>query len=154
MVVQFPARGSTQVLLRPFPGMLWLWHFLYTLSLCRVHSWRVRLAKPETLNPPGHLVSPLVCRSPWMPTMVLYCWFHSDSVSVLLYFTCTYLVFWVKIKCLQGKLITFLHNDIPRKIWFCAIWLLLTSYHELTFIYVSKFEFKVLLHRLRMIVTL
>ena len=34
------------------------------LSLCRGHSWRVRLAKQETLTPPGHLVSPLVCRGP------------------------------------------------------------------------------------------
>ena len=30
LVVQFPARGSTQVLLWHFPGVLWLWHFLYT----------------------------------------------------------------------------------------------------------------------------
>ena len=37
---------------------------IYTLSLCRGHSWRVRLAKQETLTPPGHLVSPLVCRGP------------------------------------------------------------------------------------------
>ena len=37
---------------------------IYTLSLCRRHSWRVRLAKQETLTPPGHLVSPLVCRGP------------------------------------------------------------------------------------------
>ena len=29
LVVQFPARGSTQVLLCFFPGVLWLWHFLY-----------------------------------------------------------------------------------------------------------------------------
>ena len=60
---------------------------IYTLSLCRGHSWRVRLAKQETLTPPGHLVSPLVCRGPWMSTVVLYCWYHSDSASVLLYFT-------------------------------------------------------------------
>ena len=45
------------------------------------------LAKQETLTPPGHLVSPLVCRGPWMSTVVLYCWCHSDSASVLLYFT-------------------------------------------------------------------
>ena len=32
---------------------------IYTLSLCRGHSWRVRLAKQETLTPPVHLVSPL-----------------------------------------------------------------------------------------------
>ena len=41
----------------------------------------------KTLTPPGHLVSPLVCRGPWMSTVVLYCWCHSDSASVLLYFT-------------------------------------------------------------------
>ena len=29
----------------------------------------------------------LVCRGPWMSTVVLYCWCHSDSASVLLYFT-------------------------------------------------------------------
>ena len=60
---------------------------IYTLSLCYGHSWRVRLAKQETLTPPGHLVSPLVCRGPWMSTVVLYCWCHSDSASVLLYFS-------------------------------------------------------------------
>ena len=60
---------------------------IYTLSLCRGHSWRVRLAKQETLTSPGHLVSPLVCRDPWISTVVLYCWCHSDSASVLLYFT-------------------------------------------------------------------
>ena len=60
---------------------------IYTLSLCRGHSWRVRLAKQETLTPPGHLVSPLVCRGPWISTVVLYCWCRSDSASVLLYFT-------------------------------------------------------------------
>ena len=32
LVVQFPARGSTQVLLCPFPGVLWLWHFLYSVG--------------------------------------------------------------------------------------------------------------------------
>ena len=41
------------------------------------------LAKQETLPPPGHLVSPLVCRGPWMSTVVLYCWCHSDSASVI-----------------------------------------------------------------------
>ena len=106
LAVQFLARGSTQLLLSLFPGVLWLWHYLYsigprpvsslhiyiyiyiyTLKLCRGHSWRVRLAKQETLTPPGHLVSPLVCRDPWMSTVVLYCWYHSDSASFLLYFT-------------------------------------------------------------------
>ena len=69
---------STQVLLCLFPGVLWLWHFLYSVGphpVSSLHiytffvSWRVRLAKQETLTPPGHLVSPLVCRvrecPPW-----------------------------------------------------------------------------------------
>ena len=32
LVVQFPARGLTQVLLCLFPGVLWLWHFLYSVG--------------------------------------------------------------------------------------------------------------------------
>ena len=60
---------------------------MYTLSLCRGHSWRVWLAGREALAPPGRLVSPLVCGGPWVSTMVLYCWCHSDDASVLLYFT-------------------------------------------------------------------
>ena len=59
---------------------------IYTLMLCCGHSWRVRLAKQETLTPPEHLVSPLVCRGPWMSSVVLYCWCHSDSASVLFVF--------------------------------------------------------------------
>ena len=61
--------------------------FINTFLLCRGHSRRVRLAKQAMLTPPGHLVSPLVCRGPWMSTVMLYCWCHSDSASVLLYFT-------------------------------------------------------------------
>ena len=34
----------------------------------------------------GHQVSSLVCRGPWMSTVVLYCWCQSDSALVLLYF--------------------------------------------------------------------
>ena len=60
---------------------------LTLLSLCREHSWRVRLANQETLTPPGRLVSLLVCRGPWMSTVVLYCWCHSGNASVPLYFT-------------------------------------------------------------------
>ena len=71
---------------------------MYALSFTHNHghSWRVRLAKQETLTPPGHLVSPLVCRGPWMSTVVLYCWCHSGSASVLLYFTCISDIFFLK----------------------------------------------------------
>ena len=58
----------------------------YTLSLCRGLSWRLWLAKQETLTPPGHLVSPLVCRGPWMSTVMLYCWCHSNSASLVLFY--------------------------------------------------------------------
>ena len=81
LVVQFPARGSTQVLLCVFlvccgcdTSYIVSVHILcqdsiFTLSWCRGHSWRVRLAKQETLTPPWHRVSPLVYRGlecpPW-----------------------------------------------------------------------------------------
>ena len=45
---------------------VWLWNppEVRKVILC---------SKQETLTPPGHLVSPPVCRGPWMPTVVLYC---------------------------------------------------------------------------------
>ena len=41
LVVQFPARGSTQVLLYLFPGVLWLWHFLYSVGPHPVSSLHI-----------------------------------------------------------------------------------------------------------------
>ena len=41
LVVQFPARGSTQVLLCLFPVVLWLWHFLYSVGPLPVSSLRI-----------------------------------------------------------------------------------------------------------------
>ena len=41
LVVQFPARGSTQVLLCLFPGVLWLWHFLYSVGPQPVSSLNI-----------------------------------------------------------------------------------------------------------------
>ena len=41
LVVQFPARGSTQVLLCLFPGVLWLWHFLYSVGPHSVPSLHI-----------------------------------------------------------------------------------------------------------------
>ena len=93
-----PREGFDSSVIMPFPGVLWLWHFLYSVGphpvsslhiyslLCCGHSWRVRLTKQETLTSPGHMVSPLVCRGPWMSPVVLFCWCHSDSASVLSYF--------------------------------------------------------------------
>ena len=83
---------------------------IYTLSLCRGHSWRVRLAKQETLTPPGHLVSPLVWWGPWMSTVVLCCLCHSDSASVLLYFT-----FFCILHCYKMFLC-----ENPRKAFLCS----------------------------------
>ena len=45
----------------------------------------------SSVYPPRHLVSLLVCRGPWMSTVVLYCWCHSDSASDILYFTYYYI---------------------------------------------------------------
>ena len=41
LVVQFPARGSTQVLLCLFPGVLCLWHFLYSVGPHTVSSLHI-----------------------------------------------------------------------------------------------------------------
>ena len=41
LVVQFPARRSTQVLLCLFPGVLWLWHFLYSVGPHPVSSLHI-----------------------------------------------------------------------------------------------------------------
>ena len=41
LVVQFPARGSTQVLLYLFPGVLLLWHFLYSVGPYPVSSLHI-----------------------------------------------------------------------------------------------------------------
>ena len=52
---------------------------IYTLLLCRGHSWRVRLAKQETLTHPGHLVPTLMCRVRECP---LWCCIVSATVTV------------------------------------------------------------------------
>ena len=41
LVVQFPARGSTHVLLCLFPVVLWLWHFLYSVDQYPVSSLHI-----------------------------------------------------------------------------------------------------------------
>ena len=99
LVVQFPARCSTQVLLCLFPGVVWLWHFLYSVGPHPVLSLYVytffvlwafmagAASQAGDADSSSTLVSPLVCRGPWMSTVVLYCWCHSISASVLLYFT-------------------------------------------------------------------
>ena len=83
------------------PDVLWLGHIPHSVCLdpisslstymllCRGHSWRVRLAKQETLTPPGHRVSSRVSRGKWVPTMVLYSLWGSYNilVSVPLYFS-------------------------------------------------------------------
>ena len=62
---------------------------IYTFSLCRGHSWRMRLAKQETLTTPGHLVTPLVCRvcecPPWCSIVGATVTVH-QFFCILLYF--------------------------------------------------------------------
>ena len=41
LVVQFLVRGSTQVLLCLFPGVLWLWHFRYSVGPHSVSSLHI-----------------------------------------------------------------------------------------------------------------
>ena len=41
LVIQFPARGSTQVLLCLFPSVLWLWQFLYSVGPQPVSSLHI-----------------------------------------------------------------------------------------------------------------
>ena len=94
---------------------------IYRLSLCCGHSWRVRLAKQETLTPPGNLVTPLVCRGPWMSTLVLYCWCHSDSASARLYFT--FLSHFFPLPCGAGSTVPregFDSNVIMPFSWYCG----------------------------------
>ena len=88
---------------------------MYTLLLCRRHSWRVRQAKQETLTPPGNLVSPLVCRGQWMSTVVLFYWCHSYSASVLLYFT--FLSHLFLLPCGAGSSTQVLLCLIPGVLW-------------------------------------
>ena len=66
--------------------------------------------KCHLLTPPGHLVSPLACRGPWMSTVVLYCLCHSDGASVLLYFTFQSLLLFKF--CIVNFLC--LGSDVPR----------------------------------------
>ena len=73
----------------------------------------VRLAKQETLTPPEHLVSPLVCKGPWMSSVVLYCWCHSDSASLLMYFTLQYSWIYFKnrylsLNCVRRRIIEYI----------------------------------------------
>ena len=123
-VVQIPARGSTKVLLCLFPGVLWLWHFLYSVGQHPVSSLHIytfivsrafmaRVANQAgDLTPSGHLVSPLVCWGVWLSTVVLYCWCHSDNASVLWYFT------FIKRK-LYAKFQLKMSKHIAEKCWNC-----------------------------------
>ena len=43
LVVQIPARGSTQGFLCLFPGVLWLWHFLYSVGPHPVSSLHIHV---------------------------------------------------------------------------------------------------------------
>ena len=61
-------------------------HSIYTFVVLRAFMAGAA-SQAGDADSPGHLVSPLVCRGPCVSTVVLYCWCHSGSASVLLYFT-------------------------------------------------------------------
>ena len=94
-----PREGFDSSVIMPFPGVLWLWHFLYSVSLHPVSSLHIytfvvsrafmagAASQVGDADSSGYLVSPLVCRGTWMSTVVLYCWCNSHSASVVLYFT-------------------------------------------------------------------
>ena len=96
-----PARGSTQVSLCLFPRALVLWHFLHSAVHIQFQasiytfavSWAFmagaasQAGDADSSRAPG-LTS---CLRWWVSTVVLYCWCHSDSASVLLYFTFNFL---------------------------------------------------------------
>ena len=82
----------------------WLWHFLYSVSPHPVSSLNIYICTfvvsrafmagaasvardVDSSRAPG-LTSGL--QGPWTSTVVLYCWCHSDSASVFLYFTSLY----------------------------------------------------------------
>ena len=83
----------------PFPGVLWLWHFLYSVGphpVLGLHIYTFVVSRAfmagaasqagDADSSRAHGLTS-VFRGPWMSTVVLYCWCHSDSASVLLYFT-------------------------------------------------------------------
>ena len=99
--VQFPARGSTQVLLCLFPGVLWLWHFLYSVGphpVSTLHIYTFVVSRAFMAGAASQAGDADSTRAPGLTsglqgsTVVLYCWCHSDSASVLLYFTLYILV--------------------------------------------------------------
>ena len=113
---------------------LYLFQVLSTFMKCYLRNrnlWAfmaVRLAKQETLTPPGHLVSPLVCRGPWMSTVVLYFWCHSDSASVLLYFTFEYGGNWRRYS------LSFIHKIAWKLDFKCFLFMLCLTFYLLILI--------------------
>ena len=61
-----------------------------------------------------HLVSPLACRGPWMSNVVICCWCHIDSASVLLYFTLS------KTKTKFWKILIFTTHGLMTKFNSCS----------------------------------
>ena len=94
-----PARGSTQVLLCLFPGVLLLWHFLYSVGPHPVSSLHIYTSVVSGAFMAGVASQAGDAESSWAPDLTsglqgsmnvhrcAYGWCHSDNASVLLYFT-------------------------------------------------------------------
>ena len=96
----------------------------FLFSRKTIGDWTSR----RCMTPPGHLVSPLVYRGPWMSTVVLYCWCNRDSASVLLYFTSTpYTLLNSKVFCNFGS-------------GYCLNWRYYSSVKLAAFIKISHFQ--------------
>ena len=95
-----PSRGSIQVLVCSFPGVLLLWHFLNSVGphpVSSLHTYTFVVSRALMAGAASKAGDADSSRAPGltsgfqgsvkMSTVVLYCWYRSDSSSLLLYFT-------------------------------------------------------------------
>ena len=95
----------------------------------------------ETLTPPGHLVSPLVCRGPWMSTVVLYCWFQVTCISSLV-FNILFNVLWTLFDVIFFKILykALSTKGSPTMLIYSVRIIIYGPYHEGFFLIQSDFE--------------
>ena len=85
---------------------------IYTLSLSR-EFMAGAASQAGDVDSSWALVSPLVCRGPWMFPVVLYFWCHSDIASVLWYFN-------VEVNMLLDETSVFFRCVVKLLTFFCT----------------------------------